>query len=131
LEAVKIGETIMRFNRVLPSGHNVLIGLTEDSPSMAKEIFDGIENFISEKYTGVDWTIIDTDFGEEFGKELVSTVLAPLFHRTGGWEDQCPLGDACLMKALPTKEEKRFSIIETIKNTYRRLWRRKGTKHSI
>lgn len=131
LEAVKIGTTIMRFNRVLPSGHNVVIGLTEDSPLMAKEIFDGVEKFIEEKYSEVNWAIIDTTFGEEFGKDLVSTVLAPIFHSKGGWEDQCPLGDACPMKALPTQTETKFSIIETIKNTYRRLWKRKGVKHTI
>ncbi len=131
LEAVKIGKTIMRFNRVLPSGYNVVIGLTEDSPTMAKEIFDGVEKFVAEKYSGVDWVIIDTAFGEEFGKELISVVLAPVLHSSGGWEDQCPLGEACPMKALPDKEEIKLSIVEQIKNSYRRLWKRKGAKHTI
>ena len=121
----------MRFNRVLPSGHNVVIGLTDDNPSLAKEIFDGVEKFVVESYSGVNWTIIDTIFGEEFGKELISKVLTPIFHSTGGWKDQCPLGDACPMKTLPSGTEKKFSIIETIKNSYRRLWKQKGAKHTI
>ena len=131
LETLKIGETIMRFDRVLPSGHNVVIGLTDDDASLAKEIFDGVEKFVVEKYSGVNWAIIDTNFGEEFGKELISKVLTPIFHSTGGWKDQCPLGDSCPMKALPSGTEKKLSIIETIKNSYRRLWKQKGAKHTI
>ncbi|MHA2109276.1 MAG: hypothetical protein ACW99R_16340, partial [Candidatus Hodarchaeales archaeon] len=59
LEAVKIGPTVMRFSKVLPSGHNVVIGLSEDSPSMARDIFDGIDTFIRNEYADTNWTIID------------------------------------------------------------------------
>jgi hypothetical protein len=129
LEAMKIGPTVMRFSKVLPSGHNVVLGLSEDSPSMARDIFDGIEKFILTDYADTNWTIIDTDFGEIFGKSLVEKVLTPLFHSKGGWHDTCPLGDACAMKALPTVEK--VSIWEAIKRKYRRIWKKKGMDHTI
>jgi hypothetical protein len=132
LEAVKIGPTVMRFSKVLPSGHNVVIGLSEDSPSMAKEIFDGIDTFIRNRYADTNWTIIDTSFGESFGELLVKDVLAPLFHTKGGWEDTCPLGDACAMKALPVEPtEEKLSIWGAIKKRYRSLWKKKGMNHTI
>ncbi|MHA1444208.1 MAG: hypothetical protein ACTSR4_05600 [Candidatus Hodarchaeales archaeon] len=131
LEAVKMGSTVLRFSQVLPSGHSVAIGLTEDSPSMAKEIFTGIENFIRSNYLDTNWSIITTDFGEEFGKKLIEQVLSPLFHTKGGWNDSCPLGDECAMKALPTDSKEKLSIWETVKKTYRRLWKRKGMSHTI
>ncbi len=132
LEAVKIGPTVMRFSKVLPSGHNIVIGLSEDSPSMAKEIFDGIESFIREDYADTNWTIIDTLFGEKFGELLIRNVLAPLFHNKGGWEDTCPLGDACAMKALPVEpKEEKISLWNAIKRKYRRIWKKKGLSHSI
>ncbi|MHA1995903.1 MAG: hypothetical protein ACW97Z_15255 [Candidatus Hodarchaeales archaeon] len=132
LEAVKIGPTVMRFSKVLPSGHNVVIGLSEDSPSMARDIFDGIDTFIRNEYADTNWTIIDTIFGEKFGELLVNNVLAPLFHNKGGWEDTCPLGDACAMKALPVEStEEKISIWGAIKERYRSLWKKKGMNHTI
>ncbi|MHA2389090.1 MAG: hypothetical protein ACXACW_10250 [Candidatus Hodarchaeales archaeon] len=132
LEAVKIGPTVMRFSKVLPSGHNVVIGLSEDSPSMARDIFDGIDTFIRNEYADTNWTIIDTIFGEKFGELLVNNVLAPLFHNKGGWEDTCPLGDACAMKALPVEStEEKISIWGAIKERYRSLWKKKGINHTI
>ncbi|MHA2154360.1 MAG: hypothetical protein ACXABU_03395 [Candidatus Hodarchaeales archaeon] len=132
LEAVKIGPTVMRFSKVLPSGHNVVIGLSEDSPSMARDIFDGIDTFIRNEYADTNWTIIDTIFGEKFGELLVNNVLAPLFHNKGGWEDTCPLGDACAMKALPVEStEEKISIWGAIKKRYRSLWKKKGINHTI
>ena len=132
LEAVKIGPTVMRFSKVLPSGHNVVIGLSEDSPSMAREIFDGIDAFIRKDYADTNWSIIDTIFGEKFGELLVKNVLSPIFHTKGGWEDTCPLGDACAMKALPVKpSEEKVSIWGAIKKRYRSLWKKKGMDHTI
>ena len=132
LEAVKIGPTVMRFSKVLPSGHNVVIGLSEDSPSMAREIFDGIDAFIRKDYADTNWSIIDTIFGEKFGELLVKNVLSPIFHTKGGWEDTCPLGDACAMKALPVKpSEEKVSIWGAIKKRYRGLWKKKGMNHTI
>ncbi len=132
LEAVKIGPTVMRFSKVLPSGHNVVIGLSEDSPSMARDIFDGIDTFIRNEYADTNWTIIDTIFGEKFGELLVKNVLAPIFHNKGGWEDTCPLGDACAMKALPVEStEEKISIWGAIKKRYRNLWKKKGMNHTI
>jgi hypothetical protein len=131
LEAIKMGPTVMRFSRVLPSGHNVLLGLSEDSPSLAKEIFDGVEKFVQIYYQDINWSIITTTQGEEFGRRIVEEVLSPLFHKKGGWTDTCPLGDSCAMKALPTNYHQKVSIWETIKQTYRKLWRRKGMDHTI
>ncbi len=131
LEAVKMGPTVMRFSQVLPSGHSVVIGLTEDSPTMAKEMFEGIQEFIVRVYPDTNWTVITTDFGEEFGRRLIEQVLAPMFHAKGGYEDTCPLGEACAMKALPSDTEEKTSIWGTIKKTYRRLWKRKGISHTI
>ncbi len=129
LEAMKIGPTVMRFSKVLPSGHNVVLGLSEDSPSIARDIFDGIETFIRTDYADTNWAIIDTRFGEEFGESLVAKVLAPLFHTKGGWADTCPLGDACAMKTLPTV--KKISIWKAIKEKYLRIWKKKGMDHTI
>jgi hypothetical protein len=131
LEAVKMGPTVMRFSQVLPSGHNVVIGLTEDSPTMAKEIFQGIEQFVINNYADTRWPIMTTDFGEEFGRKLIEQVLTPLFHSKGGYEDTCPLGEACAMKALPSDTQERISIWGTLKNNFRRLWKRKGMSHEI
>ena len=131
LEAVKMGQTLLRFSEVLPSGHSVALGLTEDSPSMAKEIFDGVEQFVEREYKNTNWSIITTDFGEEFGRKLIEQVLTPLFHTKGGYKDTCPLGDDCAMKALPSDSEEKISIWDTIKKTYRRLWKRKGMSHTI
>ncbi|MHA2109428.1 MAG: hypothetical protein ACW99R_17110, partial [Candidatus Hodarchaeales archaeon] len=59
-------------------------------------------------------------------------VLAPLFHNKGGWEDTCPLGDACAMKALPVEStEEKISIWGAIKERYRSLWKKKGMNHTI
>ncbi|MHA1978473.1 MAG: hypothetical protein ACW98F_15080 [Candidatus Hodarchaeales archaeon] len=132
LEAVKIGPTVMRFSKVLPSGHNIVIGLSEDSPSMAKEIFDEIDSFIRENYADTKWAFIDTTFGETFGDMLIKNVLAPLFHTKGGWADTCPLGDACAMKALPVEPtQEKVSIWGAIKKKYRSLWKKKGMNHTI
>ncbi len=132
LEAVKIGPTVMRFSKVLPSGHNVVIGLSEDSPSMAKEIFNAVDVFIRTNYADTKWAFVDTNFGEAFGNLLVSNVLAPLFHNKGGWEDTCPLGDACAMKALPAEPtQEKISIWGAIKKRYRSLWKKKGMSHTI
>jgi hypothetical protein len=131
LEAMKMGPTVMRFSRVLPSGHNVVLGLSEDSPSLAKEIFDGVEKFVQTHYQDTNWSIITTTQGEDFGRRVIEEVLSPLFHREGGWADTCPLGESCAMKALPTKDDQKISIWETIKRSYRKLWRRKGMDHTI
>jgi hypothetical protein len=131
LEAVKMGPTVMRFSQVLPSGHNIVIGLTEDSPTMAKEIFDGIQGFILREYHDTNWMVITTDFGEEFGRKLIEQVLSPLFHTKGGFEDTCPLGESCAMKAIPSDPQERLSIWGRLKKNYRRLWKRKGMPHTI
>ena len=68
---------------------------------------------------------------EEFVKKLIEQVLSPLLHTKGGWNDTCPLGDECAMKALPTDSKEKLSIWETVKKTYRRLWKRKGMSHTI
>ena len=98
---------------------------------MAKKIFEGIQVFIIREYQDTDWTVITTDFGEDFGKKLIEQVLSPLFHTKGGYEDTCPLGDACAMKALPSDSQEKLSIWGRIKENYRSLWKKKGMDHTI
>ncbi|MHA1228857.1 MAG: hypothetical protein ACTSPV_19200 [Candidatus Hodarchaeales archaeon] len=124
LEAIKMGNTIMRFSRTLPKGHSIVVGLSEDNEKLANDIFNAVSDLLEKRFKDVDWDLVTTDFSKEFEKALLEDVLIPELHDYGGFEDNCPLGDKCPMKTLPHYAQQKKSIWSNIKSTYQGLWSR-------
>lgn len=116
IQAITMGHTVLRFKKTLPTGHLIAVGLSEDRPDIANDIFNEVETLLEKKYGQTNWAIIDTDFGKEFEQALLEEALIPALHQHGGFEDRCPRGDMCPMRILPTVEKK--SIWTMLKDRY-------------
>ncbi|MHA1770697.1 MAG: hypothetical protein ACTSYL_02895 [Candidatus Thorarchaeota archaeon] len=45
LNAVHMGSTTMRFSKIMPSGHSVVIGLSEDRPDVAESVYAAVQKY--------------------------------------------------------------------------------------
>ncbi|MFW9854697.1 MAG: hypothetical protein ACFFFG_06535 [Candidatus Thorarchaeota archaeon] len=116
LEAITMGETIMRFNTTTPSGHRIVVGLREDKPKVAEEIFKAVSHVLETKYSDQNWDLIrDAEFNHEFENALHEDALTPALLNVGGFHDNCPMGDNCLFRTLPTESSQKKSIWQLIK----------------
>jgi len=98
LQSVKMGTSEMRFTKTTPGGHSVVIGLAEDAPDVASEVFSAVsETLASERFVNQDWSIISTDLMASFEDELLKSSLPRALHDYGGFEDKCSMGDQCLI----------------------------------
>ena len=124
LQSVKMGETEMKFSKTTPDGHSVVIGLSEDSQSVANEIFEAVSRTLAlEKFRGADWDYITSDLMEEFEKELLNNALPGAMLKYGGFEDRCTLGDMCPIHTNATKS-RASRIWGAIKGKYAALKQR-------
>ncbi|UCH04476.1 MAG: hypothetical protein JSW05_13080 [Candidatus Thorarchaeota archaeon] len=98
LQSVKMGNSEMRFTKTTPGGHSVVIGLGEDAPDVANEVFSAVsETLASERFVNQDWSIISAELMASFEDELLKSSLPRALHDYGGFEDQCSMGDQCLI----------------------------------
>lgn len=121
LQSVKMGNSEMRFTKTIPGGHSVVIGLGEDAPDVADEVFSAVsETLASERFVDEDWSIISTELVAAFEEELLKSSLPRALHDYGGFEDNCPMGDQCLIHTNASKS-KAQRIWGTIKDKYTAL----------
>lgn len=122
LEAITMGETIMRFSTTKPSGHRIVVGLREDNLQLAKDIFNAVDKVLETKYSDHNWDlIVDEEFNKEFENALHQEALVPVLHSKGGFHDSCPMGDQCLLRTLPTQGQRKKSIWTTLKEKYQMM----------
>ncbi|MHA1925381.1 MAG: hypothetical protein ACXABV_13295 [Candidatus Thorarchaeota archaeon] len=104
LQSVKMGSTEMKFSKTTPDGHSVVIGLAEDAPEVANEVFEAVTKALSaEKFRDADWDHISSELMKAFENELLNNSLPEAMHDYGGFEDRCSLGDTCLIHTNATK----------------------------
>lgn len=127
LQSVKMGDTLMKFNRTLPTGHSVVIGLTEDDEGMVDTIFETIRTIVEIDFKGKDWSIVNEEFEKEFAYALYKRLEGPL-QKYGGFHDECPLGDKSLFKTVASSEKK-TTIWQRIKENYRIFRERRMTQN--
>ena len=88
LESVKMGSTEMRFSKTTPTGHSVVIGLGEDSPDIAEDIYREVSKILAgDRFANVDWTYMTSELMDAFEKELLETALVDAMHDHGGFTD--------------------------------------------
>lgn len=121
IEAVTMGNTVLRFKKTLPTGHSVALGLKKDDVKLANDVFMAVENLLEKKYANQNWELINENFSKEFERALLNEALIPALHMHGGFEDNCPRGDNCPMKAVPTQKKTIWSIL---KEKYQKIWNR-------
>lgn len=130
LDAVKMGPTQMRFSKTTPAGHSIVVGLGEDSPDIAERIFSAVSGILgSDRFRDVDWTYITSDLMDDFEEELLQSRLVEALHDSGGFKDQCSLGDQCPIHTnallYRTRREKIWSLIKGKYETLRERMRQK------
>lgn len=128
LEAVKMGSTDLRFSKSLPSGHSIVVGLSEDDEEVANAVFEAINKILqSERFERVNWDYITSDLMNEFEKDLVDKILPEALHAFGGFSDQCALGAQCPLHTNAEKSRSR-RIWEAVKSNYQALRERMKRK---
>lgn len=96
LDVIKMGPTQMRFSKTTPSGHSIVIGLSEDNQEIAEKIFSAVSDILGkDEFANADWGLISKEIMAAFEEELLSNSLVNALHDHGGFADQCPLGDQC------------------------------------
>ncbi len=124
LQSVKMGNTEMRFAKSTPDGHSIVVGLSEDRPEVADELFNAVSKTLaSERFTGVDWTYITSEVMADFEDELLNHNLNDALHDYGGFKDECPLGDMCPIHTTAVKSRKQ-RIWGAIKEKYAAMKRK-------
>jgi hypothetical protein len=124
LQSVKMGTTEMKFSKTTPGGHSVVLGLSEEAPDVAKEVFDAVSKVLAaEQFRDADWDYISSDLMEAFERELLNNALPEAMHDYGGFEDRCTLGDMCPIHTTATKSRK-SRIWGSIKGKYAALKQR-------
>ncbi len=124
LQSVKMGTTEMKFSKTTPEGHSVVIGLSEEAPEVAQEIFDAVSKALAaEQFRGADWDHISSELMDAFEKELLNNALPEAMNNYGGFEDRCTLGDMCTIHTNATKSRK-SRIWGAIKDKYATLKQR-------
>ncbi|MHA1917549.1 MAG: hypothetical protein ACTSUV_04465 [Candidatus Ranarchaeia archaeon] len=112
-----MGNTQMVFRRSTPSGHSIVIGLSEEDNELVDKLATSIESILETEFKNRNWDYIDRNTMENFEKKLKEEVLVPTFHDHGGFEDTCSMGDNCLIKTSIVDSPKR-KIWNTIKEKY-------------
>ena len=89
-----------------------MLGLKKVTQEIAKDIFKAIETILETKYVDKDWAIVTPEFDTEFERTLHHEVLIPSLHDHGGFEDLCPHGENCPLKAPPTNRKPIWQILK-------------------
>jgi hypothetical protein len=121
LDSIRMGDTQMRFSKKMPSGHSIVIGLSEDAPEVVQSVSDAVGEVLGlPRFRHKDWGTITRDDMDEFKEELLKRSLVDALHNHGGFEDACPLGDQCPMHTDAVMS-RRDRIWNSIKSKYRAL----------
>ncbi len=84
LKSVKMGNSEMRFTKTTPGGHSVVIGLSEDAPDVANEVFSAVSGILaSGRFVNQDWSVISSDLMASFEEELLESSLPKALHDYG------------------------------------------------
>jgi hypothetical protein len=123
LDSVKMGPTEMRFSRMIPSGHTIVVGLHEDNKEIANNVIDEVSRILTTpQFSDADWNHISSDLMSKFESELLGTALYKALDAHGGFEDTCPLGDNCPIHTNATQYKKgRLKVWNLIKEKYAAL----------
>ncbi|MGQ4871340.1 MAG: hypothetical protein ACP6IT_05845 [Candidatus Thorarchaeota archaeon] len=113
-----MGPSVMRFSKVMPGGHSVVIGLSDDRPEVAESIFDAVARILNlDKFRDADWSYVTSELVDDFTTELVHGYLIDAMKRHAGFKDECPMGDKCLLHTTATASRRR-RIWDAIKSKY-------------
>ncbi|MHA2379396.1 MAG: hypothetical protein ACXADO_04145 [Candidatus Thorarchaeota archaeon] len=124
LQSVKMGTSEMRFSKTTPGGHSVVIGLSEDAPDVADEVFSAVsQTLASEGFVNQDWSIISSELMASFEDELLKSSLPKALHDYGGFEDKCSMGAQCLIHTT-AYQSRTQRIWGAIKDKYAALKRK-------
>jgi hypothetical protein len=118
LQSVKMGDTEMRFAKSTPGGHSIVVGLSEDKPEIADELFNAVSKTLaSDRFKDVDWDFITSEVMTDFEDELLNQNMNDALHEYGGFKDECPLGDMCPIHTTAVKSRTQ-QIWGAIKDKY-------------
>ncbi len=124
LQSVKMGSTEMRFSKTTPHGHSVVMGISEEAPEVANNVFEAVSKTLaSDRFQNVDWNYITSDLMEAFEAELLNNALPEAMHNYGGFEDRCTLGAMCPIHTNANKS-RASSIWGAIREKYAALKQR-------
>ncbi|MHA1769286.1 MAG: hypothetical protein ACTSV3_05480 [Candidatus Thorarchaeota archaeon] len=121
-----MGPTEMKFSKVLPTGHSVIIGLGEQTPDVAETVFDSVKHILhQEKFANTDWSFVSSDVMKAFVKELLEKGLVEALHDHGGFKDECPLGDQCPIHTTALENStRRARVWDMVKGKYAAMRKR-------
>ncbi len=128
LQSISMGPTTMRFSKVMPDGHSVVIGLSDENPEVAEAVFNAVERILTlDKFKSFDWSYVTSEIVEEFTSELVHGYLIDAMKNYGGFSDTCPMGDKCLLHtdALTSRRTRIWDAIKSKYDKAREMMRRK------
>lgn len=115
LDSVRMGSTEMRFRKALPTGHSIVVGLSEDSPEVAEAVFSSVDEVLkNDRFQSADWNHVTSVIMDDFKQALLESALPKALHDYGGFKDECALGDQCPLHttAVESRTQKVWSAIK-------------------
>ena len=125
LDSVKMGTTDMRFSKSVPTGHSIVVGLSEDDPNLADNVFKSVSDILeNERFRGIDWTIITADLMKSFEEELMNSTLPAAVH---DFQDECAFGDQCPLhvNAFISRKQRIWGAIRKSIDSFREKMKKK------
>ena len=125
LDSVRMGNTEMRFSKSIPTGHSIVVGMSEDNPNLADKVFDELSNILeSDTFKGIDWTVISAELMKEFEEQLMNSTLPKAVH---DFKDECPFGDQCPLhvNAFVSRKQRIWGAIRRSVDSFREKMKKK------
>lgn len=125
LDSVKMGTTDMRFSKSVPTGHSIVVGMSEDNASLADSVFKSISDILElERFKDVDWDIVSAELMNAFEEELMNSTLPAAVH---DFKDECAFGDQCPLhvNAFVSRKQRIWGAIRRSIDSFREKMKKK------
>ena len=125
LDSVKMGSTDMRFSKTVPTGHSIVVGMSEDDPGMADSVFKSVSDILqNERFNNVDWDIVSAELMNAFEAELMNSTLPAAVHE---FHDECAFGDQCPLhvNAFVSRKQRIWGAIRRSIDSFREKMKKK------
>jgi hypothetical protein len=125
LDSVRMGKTDMRFSKSVPTGHSIVVGMSEDDQKLADKVFKEISGILeSDLFREVDWTVITAELMNAFEEDLMNSTLPKAVHE---FKDECPFGDQCPLhvNAFVSRRQRIWGAIKRSISSFREKMKKK------
>jgi hypothetical protein len=125
LDSVRMGNTDMRFSKSVPTGHSIVVGMSEDNSGLAEKVFKEISEILeSDTFKDVDWNVISAEMMKTFEEELLNSTIPKAVH---DFKDECPFGDQCPLhvNAFVSRKQRIWGAIRRSVDSFREKMKQK------